>query len=227
MKASWGVPSPRFNCRVATMGSALAALFLLVLSSACSGDGQAVARPGTPKDAEDAGNARPAARAKAKPGAPVLLPVLSLDGLFGAQPPADETAAAQPSAARNLFAFEEDPAVVAERQRQMEEAQKASEAAAKKAAEEAAKQQEYIRANPPPPQPPAITFTFIGYMGQPENRIGVFSVPGSNGLVLAKAGDHIAQRFIVKEVGYESAEIGFDGFTETKRITLTPGGSQP
>jgi hypothetical protein len=152
---------------------------------------------------------------------------LSLDGLFGAQPPADESAAAQPSAARNLFAFEEDPAVVAERQRQAEEARKAAEVAAKKAAEEAAKQQEYLRAHPPPPQPPPITFTFIGYMGPPENRIGVFSVPGSSGLVLAKAGDHIAQRFIVKEVGYESAEIGFDGFTETKRITLTPGGSQP
>ena len=199
---------------------------LASLALSCSGGGQETGARKT-RDIEDIGTARRTEAAKAKQKAPEALPVLSLDGLFGATTTDGQAAASQPQAARNLFSFEEDPVVVAERQRQAEEAQKAQEAAAKKAAEEAAKQQEYLRANPPPPQPPAITFSFIGYMGPPENRIGVFSVPGSNGPVLARAGDHIAQRFIVKEIGYESAEIGFDGFTETKRITLMPGGGQP
>ncbi len=199
---------------------------LVSLALSCSGDGRAAGARKT-QDIEDTGVARHAEAARTKKSAPAALPVLSLDGLFGEAAPDEQAAASQPQAARNLFSFEEDPVVVAERQRQAEEAQKAQEAAAKKAAEEAAKQQEYIRANPPPPQPPAITFSFIGYMGPPENRIGVFSVPGSNGPVLARAGDHIAQRFVVKEIGYESAEIGFDGFTETKRISLMPGGGQP
>ncbi len=204
----------------------LALFWLASLALACTGGGQAGAGRKA-ADIEDTGAARHAPAAATKRNAPAALPVLSLDGLFGESAPDGQAAGSQPQAARNLFSFEEDPVVVAERQRQAEEAQKAQEAAAKKAAEEAAKQQEYIRANPPPPQPPAITFSFIGYMGPPENRIGVFSVPGTNGPVLARAGEHIAQRFIIKEVGYESAEIGFDGFTETKRITLTPGGSQP
>ena len=87
--------------------------------------------------------------------------------------------------------------------------------------EERQKQEEYLRAHPPPPQPPSITFQFIGYMGPPEERIGVFATPS---LLLARKGDTILSKFKVVSIGYESAEIGFAGFTQTQRIPLSAGG---
>ena len=125
---------------------------------------------------------------------------------------------------RNLFAFEEDPAVVAERQRQAEEAAKQAEEAAKKAAEERAKREEEARLHPPPPQPPPVTFQYIGYFGPADDRIGVFALPGTPGVFLVKTGATVLDKFKVLEIGYESAEIGFVGFKETKRIPLVGGG---
>ena len=121
---------------------------------------------------------------------------------------------------RNLFSFEEDPAVVAERKRVADEAAaKANEAARK--AEEARRKWQGPPRPPPPPQPPAIPFQFIGYMGPPENRIGVFTGPNT---FLAKNGDVVQTRFKIVSIGYESAEIGFTGFAQTQRIPLTAGG---
>ncbi len=121
---------------------------------------------------------------------------------------------------RNLFSFEEDPAIVAERRRVAEEAAaKAAEAARK--AEEARRKWQGPPPPPPPPQPPAITFQFVGYMGPPENRIGVFTGPN---IFLAKNGDVVQARFKIVSIGYESAEIGFTGFAQTQRIPLTAGG---
>jgi hypothetical protein len=122
---------------------------------------------------------------------------------------------------RNLFAFEEDPAVVLERKRQAEEAARLAEEAAKRAAEERQRQEEYLRAHPPPPQPPAIPFQFIGYMGPPEDRIGVFATPA---VLLARKGDMILGKFKIVSIGYESAEIGFTDFAQTQRIPLSAGG---
>jgi len=42
-------------------------------------------------------------------------------------------------------------------------------------------------------------------------------------MVLAQKGDQIFGSFKVVDIGYESAEIGFQGFTETQRIPLTGG----
>jgi hypothetical protein len=122
---------------------------------------------------------------------------------------------------RNLFGIEEDPAVVAERQRAAQEAsQKAAEAAQKA---------EYARTHwqgppqpPPPPQPPAIPFQFIGYLGPPADRTGVFSQGGQ--LIMAKKNDSVMGQFKIVDIGYESAEIGFTGFKETQRIPLSGGG---
>jgi hypothetical protein len=122
---------------------------------------------------------------------------------------------------RNLFAFEEDPAVVLDRQKKAEEAAQLAAEAAKRAAEERQQQAENAKLHPPPPQPPAITFQFIGYMGPPEERIGVFATPG---LLLARKGDTILGKFKIVSIGYESAEIGFTGFTQTQRIPLFAGG---
>ncbi len=138
---------------------------------------------------------------------------------------AAEAAAQQPAGIalppRNLFAFEEDPAVILDRQKKAEEAAARAAEAAQRAAEERQKQEEYLRLHPPPPQPPQITFQFIGYMGPPEERIGVFATPG---ILLARKGDTILGKFKVVNIGYESAEIGFTGFTQTQRIPLSAGG---
>ncbi len=171
------------------------------------------------------------------------IPVLSLDGIPMPQPASEEgtapdtgekgkakTGALPPRSVpapddngvppRNLFAVEEDPALVAERRRQAEEtAQKAQDAAKK--AQEARLKWQGPPLPPPPPQPPAIPFQFIGYLGSPEDRIGVFFGPG---LFLAKKGDAVQARFKIVSIGYESAEIGFQGFAQTQRIPLTAGG---
>jgi hypothetical protein len=139
-----------------------------------------------------------------------------------ASPPSAPQAPAAPVLpSRNLFGVEEDPAVVAERQRQAQEAaQKASEAAQKAA--EARRKWQGPPQPPPPPQPPAIPFQFIGYLGPPDDRTGVFSQGGQ--LIMAKKNDSVLSQFKIVDIGYESAEIGFAGFKETQRIPLSGGG---
>jgi hypothetical protein len=224
-------------------------VLLLALTWACSGAG-----PGNPASRLDADAEGEAPRRRARQARvvhPGEIPLLSLEGVSvpgGEQAgtsggeESEEAAAGQdggeiakasaekeatPAPAlppRNLFAFEEDPAVVAERQRQAEEAAKQAAEAAKKAAEERAKRDEELRLHPPPPQPPGITFQYVGYFGPADGRIGVFALPGSPGVFLSKAGDTVFDKFKIVDVGYESAEIGFVGFKETKRIPLVGGG---
>lgn len=127
---------------------------------------------------------------------------------------------------RNIVQMEEDPEVVAERKRKEEELRKQAEDAAKRAEEERRKKEEELKLNPPPPQPPPINFQFIGYMGPPGKRIGIFKMIGTdNDLILKRKGEKILEDFIIVDIGYESAEIGFEGFTETKTISLVSGGN--
>ena len=189
----------------------ISALALLLLLAASCG----APPPGRDLNVEalDEEGPKPSRR-RAPPQADLAsLPTLSLDDLA----PAEEEAEEVP---RNLFAFEEDPAVVAERKRKAEEAAQKARDAAEKAA--------WIRAHtygppppPPPPQPPPITFHFVGYFGRPDDRVGVFT--GGSGMVLAQKGDSLFGPFKVVDIGYESAEIGFQGFQETQRIPLTGG----
>lgn len=125
---------------------------------------------------------------------------------------------------RNLFAMEEDPEVVAERKRQEEESRKRAEEAAKMAEEERKKMEEELKKNPPPPKPPEITFDLIGYLGPMGKRIGVFKMKGSEEIILRGKDEKIEDDFIVVDIGYESAVIGFEGFNETKVIPLLSGG---
>ncbi len=223
----------------------LPAGLLLALAALVAGCGPAPTSSGRGRLDVESGDEQ-AARPRRKP-APVAVaefPRLTLEGITLPKPEGEEKAGPppaegqkggeekgprqgpQPSAAppaRNLFAVEEDPVVVAERVRQQEEAARKAQEAAKKAEEERKKQEEYLRLHPPPPQPPAIPFTFVGYMGPAEARIGVFAMQGGQ-LTLAKAGDTLQSKFRVVEVGYESAEIGFQGFTQTQRIPLIGGG---
>lgn len=183
---------------------------LLLLAAACTAPPPL--RSASP-DALDEESPRPSRRKAPAQADLSSLPALSLDDLAPAEEEPEETP-------RNLFAFEEDPAVVAERKRQAEEAARKARETAEKAA--------WIKTHtygppppPPPPQPPPITFHFVGYFGRPDDRVGVFT--GGSGMVLAQKGDLIFGSFKVVDIGYESAEIGFQGFSETQRIPLTGG----
>ena len=78
---------------------------------------------------------------------------------------------------------------------------------------------------PPPPTPtpvpPEISFKFIGTFGPKDQPIAVL-VSGDQ-LVNARAGDVVFERFILRNVGYESVDIGFVGYppSVTKRLGIT------
>jgi hypothetical protein len=78
---------------------------------------------------------------------------------------------------------------------------------------------------PPPPTPtpvpPEISFKFMGTFGPKDRPIAVL-VSGDQ-LVNARAGDVVFERFILRNVGYESVDIGFVGYppSVTKRVGIT------
>ncbi len=148
---------------------------------------------------------------------PASIPLLSLDNLTPSDVTKDEPQ-------RNLFAFEQDPAILAKKKKEAEEAAKAAAEAAKRAQAIHMKKMEALRKNPPPPAPPQITVNFVGYFGLPESRIGVFVSRGGRDVILAKKGDTVMSKYKILDIGYESAEIGFQGFKQTERIPLSGGG---
>lgn len=176
---------------------------------------------------DDVDNAFPQKKVSQKKGLSLTktvtnqFPSINLDFLFEKENSEIPTSENQ----RNIVQMEEDPEVVAERKRKEEEARKQAEEAAKMAEEERRKREEELKLNPPPPQPPPINFQFIGYMGPPKKRIGIFKMIGADeDLILKRKGEKILEDFIVVDIGYESAEIGFEGFKETKTISLVSGG---
>lgn len=229
-----------------------AILLGLVMMAAAHCGGQPPAQPRSSMDLDGTSEGEAPKRRRAAPPKAVdigQLAVLSLEGIAmppkaaeagsgeapspegqgeAKSPPAKAAPAGPPAAAadpaapppRNLFAFEEDPEVVLSRRKQAEEAAAQAEESRRKA-EEARLRWQGPPLPPPPPQPPAISFQFIGYMGSPDDRIGVFTGPGT---FLAKNGEVVQGKFKILSIGYESAEIGFTGFSQTQRIPLTPGG---
>ncbi len=74
---------------------------------------------------------------------------------------------------------------------------------------------------PPPtptPAPPPIPFKFIGSFGPRERPIAVLLA--GDKLVNARVGDVVFERFILREVGYESINVGFVGFPDSKRLAI-------
>ncbi len=73
----------------------------------------------------------------------------------------------------------------------------------------------------PTPVPPEISFKFIGTFGPKDRPIAVL-ISGDQ-LVNARAGDVVFERFILRNVGYESVDIGFVGYppSVTKRVGIT------
>ena len=74
----------------------------------------------------------------------------------------------------------------------------------------------------PTPVPPEVNFKFIGTFGPKDQPIAVL-LQGDQ-LLNAHVGDVVYDRFILRNIGYESVEIGFVGYPPgvTKRLGITP-----
>ncbi len=91
-------------------------------------------------------------------------------------------------------------------------------------------------APPPPPRasapagptPPAVTFKFVGYMGEQARLIGVFRVktPDGEETVLAAEGEVLAENFRVHRIGYEEVEIGYTQEPFLNERKVLPMGGQ-
>jgi hypothetical protein len=79
---------------------------------------------------------------------------------------------------------------------------------------------------PPPPTPtpvpPEITFKFIGTFGPRDRPIAVLLL--GDQLLNAHVGDVVFDRYILRNIGYESVDVGFVGYPPgtTKRLGITP-----
>lgn len=75
---------------------------------------------------------------------------------------------------------------------------------------------------PPAPQPPPVEFTYLGSFGLPGREIAVFS--DGNEILNAFAGDVLQGQFVVRSIGYESADIGYVDFPDAPAKRLAVGG---
>lgn len=71
---------------------------------------------------------------------------------------------------------------------------------------------------PSEPQPPPVTLAFLGTFGPREAPIAVFI--DDEVIYNARQGDVIEEKFIVRQIGLESVDLGFVGFPEdvTERL---------
>lgn len=75
---------------------------------------------------------------------------------------------------------------------------------------------------PPQPKPPPIEFVYLGSFGLPGRQIAVFS--DGQEILNAFAGDVLQQEFVVRSIGFESADIGFVNFPDVPPQRLAIGG---
>ena len=74
----------------------------------------------------------------------------------------------------------------------------------------------------PTPVPPEISFKFMGTFGPKDRPIAVLL--SGDQLLNARKDDVVFDRFILRNIGYESVDIGFVGYSPsvTKRLGITP-----
>jgi hypothetical protein len=74
----------------------------------------------------------------------------------------------------------------------------------------------------PTPKPPEVTFKFVGTFGPKGHPIAV--IQEGDKVYNVRAGDILFDKFVLRNVGYESIDIGFVGYpdTESRRIGITP-----
>ena len=78
------------------------------------------------------------------------------------------------------------------------------------------------QAAPAKPRPPEPTFQFLGSFGPEERRVAVFSDQTEIFNVLE--GDVFKEAFVVRKIGYESADIGWVEFPNEPARRLAAGG---
>jgi hypothetical protein len=73
----------------------------------------------------------------------------------------------------------------------------------------------------PTPLPPEINFKFIGTFGPRDRPIAVLLM--GDQLLNAHVGDVVFDRFILRNIGYESVDVGFVGYppASTRRLGIT------
>ena len=73
----------------------------------------------------------------------------------------------------------------------------------------------------PTPLPPEVNFKFIGTFGPRDRPIAVLLM--GDQLLNAHVGDVVFDRFILRNIGYESVDIGFVGYppASTRRVGIT------
>ena len=74
----------------------------------------------------------------------------------------------------------------------------------------------------PTPVPPEISFKFMGTFGPKDRPIAVLL--SGDQLLNARKDDVVFDRFILRNIGYESVDIGFVGYppSVSKRLAITP-----
>jgi hypothetical protein len=78
------------------------------------------------------------------------------------------------------------------------------------------------QAAPAKPRPPEPSFQFLGSFGPEEKRVAVFSDQTEIFNVLE--GDVFKEAFVVRKIGYESADIGWVDFPNEPARRLAAGG---
>ncbi|MFN2240303.1 MAG: thrombospondin type 3 repeat-containing protein [Thermoanaerobaculia bacterium] len=74
---------------------------------------------------------------------------------------------------------------------------------------------------PPPPTPPAFPYKYLGSFGREPRTIAVFSKEGE--LLNIREGETFGGRFILHNIGIESADIGYTGFPADVRKRIPIG----
>lgn len=71
-------------------------------------------------------------------------------------------------------------------------------------------------------EPPNFTYKYLGFFGPVDKKLAVFS--DGKDIIDLFEGEILAEKFILKKIGYESVTIGFVGFSEeyTKQIEVGP-----
>lgn len=97
-----------------------------------------------------------------------------------------------------------------EQRRRVEEiVRQRQEAEAKRLAEQQAMQpqQQVPPQQAAGPAPSAANYKFVGYMGKPQDKIAVLLYEGE--VVLVKEGERLGKEFVVREIRFESVELGY------------------
>ncbi len=102
-------------------------------------------------------------------------------------------------------------------------------AAKRKAADDAKKRQQTMQPQPRPqaqpsaPRPPAAKYKFMGYMGTPARKLAVLLDDGQ--VVLKREGEPLGEDFVVREIRFDSVELGYTDERFKDEKTLIPMGN--